>query len=52
MSRQFIQSLKGLKDGIKIDLTEKRHEFVEKGYSTMKSSISNIEVPVEEKTIK
>jgi len=51
MSRQFIQSLKGLKDGIKIDLTEQREQMVEKGYSTMKSSISDIQVPVEEKVI-
>ena len=51
MSRKFIQSLKGLKDGIKIDLTEKRHDIVEKGYSTMKSSIPDIEVPEVEKKL-
>ena len=51
MSRQFIQSLKGLKDGIKIDLTEKRQEIVEEGYSSMKSSISDIELPEVEKKI-
>ena len=51
MSRQFIQSLKGLQDGIKIDLTEQRKHIVEEGYSAMKSSISDIEVPTSQKVI-